>query len=210
MNLCFDDSSTRRSIIAHLKKSGSLSIDELSRRVNITPMGVRQHLMALEKRGIVRYAPRKHGIGRPVFMYALTEKADMLFPKAYEQYAVGILKEVKDRFGDEKLRSLMKSRNERMMKTISDAAPASMPVEKRLSELQRVLESEGHLVEIDRKNGHWQVRNYHCPVKKIAEEFPAVCDFDLAMMQEIFGAGVTMEQNISRGDACCMYLVPAR
>jgi predicted ArsR family transcriptional regulator len=82
MSLFFDDNPSRKGIILLLKKNGGMSIDELSRDIKITPMGIRQHLNALEKKGIVTYVANRHGIGRPGFIYKLTELAEELFPKS--------------------------------------------------------------------------------------------------------------------------------
>jgi predicted ArsR family transcriptional regulator len=50
MNMLLDENSKRNSIIQLLKKSSGLSIEELSKSINITPMGIRQHLLSLEKK----------------------------------------------------------------------------------------------------------------------------------------------------------------
>src|SRR3990172_3073307 len=94
MDMRIDDNSTRNSIVNLLKKSNGLSIEELSQSINITPMGIRQHLLSLEKKGIVTYRSKKHGIGRPGFIYMLTESADYLFPKAYDKFAIEILNDI--------------------------------------------------------------------------------------------------------------------
>ena len=89
-----EDGQTKDRIIMMLKKVGGLTADDLSKRIGITPMGVRQHLIALERKGIVNYDARKHGIGRPVFIYNLTEKADDIFPKIYGEFSLGLLKDL--------------------------------------------------------------------------------------------------------------------
>ncbi|TAN40628.1 MAG: winged helix-turn-helix transcriptional regulator, partial [Nitrospirae bacterium] len=69
MEFFLDRNPTRESIVHLLKKHGGMSIDDMSKQIQITPMGVRQHLLALEKKGIVTYISKRKGIGRPGFIY---------------------------------------------------------------------------------------------------------------------------------------------
>ncbi len=203
-----DDTSTRKTILTLLKKNGPMSIDGLSRSISITPMGIRQHLMALEKKGVVQYIPQKHGIGRPVFIYSLTPKADSYFPSGYDTFTLDLLREVKKTSGTEKIRSMLNARKERMLGSITAAVPASLSTEERLNLLKNVLEAEGHLIEVGRQNGSWELRNFHCPVRKVAEEFPELCAVDLDLMRSLFGRSVTAEQTIAGGGICCQYSIP--
>jgi predicted ArsR family transcriptional regulator len=119
-----DENSTRNSIIHLLKKSGGLTIEELSKSINITPMGIRQHLLSLEKKNIVTYIAKKHGIGRPGFVYMLTDSADALFPKAYDKFAIEILKDIKANDGPEKLDTIFRRRKDKQLHFIKDEKPA--------------------------------------------------------------------------------------
>ena len=94
METALADNPTRKKILLALKKNGSMSVEDLSGEVNITPMGVRQHLLLLEKSGAVEYITKKHGVGRPGFLYRLTETADDLFPKSYQSFAMDILTDI--------------------------------------------------------------------------------------------------------------------
>ncbi|MDA8085331.1 MAG: winged helix-turn-helix transcriptional regulator [Nitrospiraceae bacterium] len=76
-----ENGQTKDKIIILLKKNDGLTTGELSRHVGITPMGIRQHLLALERKNLIRYEMKKNGIGRPAFVYRLTELADDVFPK---------------------------------------------------------------------------------------------------------------------------------
>lgn len=65
----------RRQILTALKKQGSLSVDDLSRCLGITPMGIRQHLAVLERDNLVMISSVRRGMGRPSYLYRLTELA---------------------------------------------------------------------------------------------------------------------------------------
>ncbi len=69
-----------------LRRSGN-TVEDLAQAVGLTDNGVRAHLAALERDGIVRQrgsVPRGSGGRKPAYIYELTPEAEDLFPKAYE------------------------------------------------------------------------------------------------------------------------------
>ena len=209
MNTIFDDNSTRNSIIQLLKKSNGLSIEELSKIVNITPMGIRQHLLSLEKKGVVTYISKKHGIGRPGFVYMLTKSADALFPKSYDKFAIEILNNIKKLEGPEKLDTLFRTNKDKQLATLKDALAGMETIDDTVNGLKNFLEAEGHIVELTRSNGDYHLKQYNCPINNIASEFKAICKYELQMYRELLGDRVTREQHIIEGSPACSYKIPA-
>jgi predicted ArsR family transcriptional regulator len=208
VNIHIDDNTTRNSIIYLLKKSNGLSIEELSRSIQITPMGIRQHLLSLEKKGVVTYISKKHGIGRPGFVYMLTDSADDLFPKTYDRFAVEILNTMKMSEGTEKLDIIFRRRKDAQLKTIRKSLAGSEKMEDTLEELKKYLESEGYIVELNRNNGNYVLNQYNCPIRKIASEFRALCSYELQLYRELLSEDVTREHNIAEGSSACSYRIP--
>jgi len=210
MNIVFDDNSTRNSIIQLLKKSNGLSIEELSKIINITPMGVRQHLLSLEKKGVVTYISKKHGIGRPGFVYMLTKSADALFPKSYDKFAIEILSNIKKHEGPEKLDTIFRTNKDKQFNTLKDALAGMETFHDTLHGLKNMLESEGHIVELTQSNGDYHLKQYNCPINKIAAEFKDICKYELQLYRELLGEQVTREQNIAEGSPACFYKIPTQ
>lgn len=208
MNYFDEDNSTRGNIVLFLKKKGGMSIEELSNVINITPMGVRQHLLALEKKGIVTFIKKRHGRGRPVFTYMLTEKADDLFPKSYDGLALGILRDIKKHDGNEKIDKIFAWRRHRLFKFKREALSGKENLHDILNTLKQLLEAEGHFVELSKKNGHYHLKQYHCPIGKIAREFKDACKHELQLYRDLIGKHVTREQSVSEGAPSCLYLIP--
>ena len=209
MNMIFDDNSTRKSIIQLLKKSNGLSIEELSKIINITPMGIRQHLLSLEKKGVVTYVSKKHGIGRPGFVYMLTKSADALFPKSYDKFAIEILGHIKKHEGPEKLDTFFRTNKDKQFNTLKEALAGMETFHDTLTGLKNMLEAEGHIVELTRSNGDYHLKQYNCPINKIAAEFKEICKYELQLYRELLGEQVTREQNIAEGSHTCFYKIPA-
>ncbi|MEJ2697212.1 MAG: transcriptional regulator [Candidatus Sulfobium sp.] len=209
MNIVVDENSTRNSIILLLKKNGGMSIDELSKSVDITPMGIRQHLLALEKKDVVTYTVRKRGIGRPGFIYMLTEAANELFPKTYDEFALGILRDITRYEGPDKIDQIFGWRRDRMLELKKEALAGGESVEETLNRFRQLLEADGHLVDLSRNNGHYHLKQYHCPIGKVAREFGDVCKHELRLYRELFGKNVIREQSVSEGAPACLYVIPA-
>ncbi|HEX21467.1 MAG TPA: DeoR family transcriptional regulator, partial [Actinobacteria bacterium] len=102
--------STRSQIVSELRKSGTLSVNELTERVGISSMGIRQHLAYLEKNGLTSQEQRRQPLGRPCAYYRLTEAAEALFPKLYAHFAAGILNDISEHEGKDKLELIFKWR----------------------------------------------------------------------------------------------------
>ena len=209
MNMHLDDNSTRNSIIQLLKKSGGLSIEELSKSILITPMGIRQHLLSLEKKGVVTYISKKHGIGRPGFVYMLTDLADTLFPKSYDTFAIEILNDINNYEGSEKLHTIFRRRKDKQLHTLKDALAGFETFDDTVNGLKNVLESKGLIVELTRSNGNYHLKQYNCPIRKVAAHFKELCTYELQLYQELLGKQVTREQNMAEGSPACFYKIPA-
>jgi len=64
---------------------------------------------------------KKHGIGRPGFVYMLTDLADTLFPKSYDTFAIEILNDINNYEGSEKLHTIFRRRKDKQLHTLKDA-----------------------------------------------------------------------------------------
>jgi predicted ArsR family transcriptional regulator len=201
------ENQTRKSITLALKKCGSLSVDDLSREVNITPMGVRQHLLVLERNGVVEHITRKQGVGRPGFLYKLTDKADDLFPKAYSGFALDILRAIEEKDGRRKIDELFKNRKDRIlserMKTFSGKSLTD-----RVTHLVEILQNEGAIVELEENARQFKVKQFNCPLSKIASTYREACTYDVRLYQDLIGADVTMQQCITEGAQACVFVIP--
>jgi predicted ArsR family transcriptional regulator len=208
MDMVMDETSTRKNIIQRLKKSGGMTIDELSRQISITPMGVRQHLLSLEKKGLVSYIAKRQGIGRPGFVYMLTPAADDFFPNMYDSFALDLLREIKKHDGLEKVEKIFAWRKDHMLKTFRNALAGREGIDDILTGLKQFLEQQGYFIELSRSNGNYHLKQFHCPINKIAAEFGEACTYELQMYRELLGNKVTREHMLSDGSVCCLYVIP--
>lgn len=204
------DNPTRKKILLALKKKGDMSVDALSSEVKITPMGVRQHLLILEKSGAVEYVTRKHGVGRPGFLYRLTENADDLFPKSYQTLALEILTELERLDGRDKIDDVFRKRKERIAAEMIRLLSGKKTVSDRVRLLAEQLEKDGSIVDLEEDDRHFKLKQFNCPISKVSYRFKEACSHDLQLFKELFGEAVTREQCLSDGDQSCVYVIPKK
>ena len=105
----------RHLILNEIKRAGGLTVRQLASIIGITTVAVRKQLALLEQDGLVRSRQVKIPRGRPASTYELTARARDLFPQTYNHILIDILEDLRDLYGDEKVKSLLEKRNERLL-----------------------------------------------------------------------------------------------
>jgi predicted transcriptional regulator len=85
MHSMIEEYPSRENILLLLKNKGPLSVNELTKELNITRSAIRKHLIFLEGKGLVCHAIKRQIIGRPTLLYKLTEKAFCFSRKASDR-----------------------------------------------------------------------------------------------------------------------------
>jgi predicted ArsR family transcriptional regulator len=202
-----NENPTREKIILLLKKRGPMAIDNLSSELSITSMGIRQHLLSLERRGLIEYLTKRQGIGRPAFLYKLTEKADELFPKEYDKFILNLFRDIEKNDGRDKIDEIFKWRKNRIIKDVRETLSNKKTLQDRMFGLKDILEAEGYFAELTDTNNHFTLKLYNCPIFKLASEFKEVCLHDLQMFREIIGKELSREECIIDGNNSCTYTI---
>lgn len=210
MSIIIDENPTRKKIILHLKKTDHMTVAELSKHIGITPMAVRQHLLALEKKGIVQYTAKKYGIGRPVFLYRLTERAKDIFPKSYFSLVRDMLLTIEKVDGREKLDSIFKARRERILDEKRRDMAGATDVSERVNRIASSLDREGFIVEVEEGEKTFCFKQFNCMLSGISNEFPEACKHELELYRDLLGPSVKRIQCQREGATACVYEVPKK
>jgi predicted ArsR family transcriptional regulator len=112
---------TRRKILLALKQHGGMTAGELAALLGITSMGVRRHLMTLERDRLVQYELAQRGKGRPSYIYHLSQQAEEVFPKNYARLANELLGYLADEQGAEAIIHLFDQRAQRRIRVLGIA-----------------------------------------------------------------------------------------
>jgi len=206
MNL--DENPTRNQIIMLLKRNSKQSVAQLSKQMGITPMAVRQHLMSLERREIISYKPKKSGIGRPVFLYSLTDKARDIFPKSYVNFIKDMLRMIEDEGGRKKVEKMFMKMKARTLNGKYRHLMEKKDLKEKVDALVSMLDDEGFMVELDDNEDTFSIKQFNCLLYSIAGEYPEACKYELQMYRDLLGKDVKRTVCQTDGDPACVYVVP--
>jgi len=190
----------RPAILDLLKIHGPSNAPALARYRGVALTAVRQQLAMLEREGLIRVRVEKRKVGRPTHLYALSDKAEALFPQAYGPLALGLLRQLRDVDGDKKIDNLFERRT-RALITKYKKRLAGMSAAGKFRELARIRAEEGYMARAEGKG----MSEHHCPIAAIAREFPQVCRFEKKLFEAVLGAPLDRTDHLASGGQACVY-----
>jgi predicted ArsR family transcriptional regulator len=201
---------TRRALVKLLKQQGPTDAETLASHFKITAMGVRQHLYALQKEGLVTYQEEARPIGRPAKLWELTPAADRFFPDRYAELTLGLINSMKVAFGEAGLDRLLEVRTREQIQAYQAIVPHNASLEQRLEALAQQRTEEGYMAEVvAQADGTFLLAQKHCPICAVATSCTGLCRMELEIFQAALGGDVTIErvEHILAGDRRCVYRV---
>lgn len=199
---------TRQKILMLLKKNDGLTIEDLSRHMKITSMGVRQHLISLERKGYVKYEVLKHGIGRPKFIYRLTNKSQDMFPQTYRSLLSDVLSYIYTTGGPDKLDEIFSERNKKLLDEWEAILPPKGNQKKRIHTFVDSLNKNGYMAEAGERDDHFELTNYHCTIIEIAGQYHIPCKHELELIKQLHGPGTIQKECLAKDDSRCLFIIP--
>ncbi len=200
-------SATRQLLLVAIKNQGEASTDELSRETYLSPGAVRQHLLALEAKGLVTYMRLRDGPGRPRHVFRLTSHGEEIFPQQYALMAnelFGAIAAEAPAFSERVLDRLLQAQVELAKKHVTATnAP------ERLVELVQFVESYGYFPNLETlENGSARLTLRHCPLLNVAKNHPGICEVECRAMKTVLSAE-SIERTAHRlaGDSLCTYTI---
>lgn len=198
----------------HLKTRGPQAVENLSRRLGVTAMAVRQHLSGLEQEGLVEFEDEAGRVGRPRRIWRLTASAASRFPDAHSDLALDLLTAAKGVFGADGLARLIEVRTGQQVEEYSARMPPkSASLRDKVAALTAIRRDEGYMAEwTAMRDGSFRLVENHCPVCAAARTCVGLCEGELSLMQRLLGPRVDIERTeyILDGDRCCAYAIRRR
>lgn len=208
--------STRRKVLLLLRKHPGVTVAELAAHLELTGMGVRRHLDALEADGLVEPIEcARKGPGRPASGWRLSAAGLELFPRRYDGVALDVLEDLGELGGPEAVDTVFASRTEKLVDSyeaqLAEAGAEELP--DRVATLARIRDDAGYLAEwAEADDGSLVLTENNCAVHRVAEKYPTVCAQELALIRRVLGPDVevTRTAHTMAGDAVCSYRIRPR
>ncbi len=197
---------TRRQILDILKRRGRATLEELSREVGLSPVTIRVHLSVLQRDDLVNVEEVRGRVGRPFFVYSLSQDAEELFPKRYHVLAGRLLRTMNEELPAETVRKLLL----RIAEAWSEEHAGRMTGKsfgERIAELAEIRNEEGAIADWEKADGGYMLRQYNCPNLFVSRSHKQVCDIEQEYLARLLGASVVRSECISSGDRTCSYLI---
>jgi len=151
-------------ILYLLKTRGPQSAAELGDQLQMTSMGARQHLMALESEGWVGFSDEARGRGRPVRLWHLTDQAWQRFPDTHGDLTLQLIDDIRQVFGDAGMEQLI-TRREQQMQARYESRLTQPALADRLMTLKALRTQEGYMADMSQEeDGSWLWWESHCPI----------------------------------------------
>jgi predicted ArsR family transcriptional regulator len=198
--------STRMEVLELLRRRGRCSAETIANDLGVTPNAVRQHLTNLERDGLVVSQPERSGRGRPSLLFALTERADSVFPKRYGQLATMVLQEVQDMGGPDALDEIFARVAARHASAIEKDLEG-LEFDQKLRKVVAWIGRAGTLAEQTETAEGVKVTIHNCPFRNTALKFPQVCTITPQLISRQTGAAISQADSIHRRDPYCSFVV---
>ncbi|WP_456275981.1 helix-turn-helix transcriptional regulator [Bacillus sp. AK128] len=198
---------TRDLILDMLKTEVSMTVNQLTSRLNITHMAVRKHLDILEKDDLIKSDEVKQPMGRPLQVYSLTDKGEGSFPRNYEGMTLEFLHDIQEIHGDQSIQLLFEKRENRLTEEYKNRLPKASFSEK-LVEMTNIQNEKGYMAKLNQIDDHsFELVEYNCPIFSVAKEFKIACRCETNMFKNVLETDQVQRISCKTdGDDHCKFL----
>ena len=198
--------STREKILNTLLTQRQATIKQLSEVVGINGISVRHHLINLQAEGLVTAEEQRRGVGRPAFVYRLTEKGMEKFPTNYLKLTNYLLTELEETLSPEELEATFERIGKKQAEE-STNIDKNQPIETQLEQLANQLASDRFMLSWKKEGDSIILQSDNCPYLHVGKEHPEICRIDETLFSEALGREVQLETCMLRGDPSCTYKI---
>jgi predicted ArsR family transcriptional regulator len=192
-----------------LREKAGLTVDELSRELNITRNAVRQHLAGLVADGLVAGGATRATGGRPERLYNLTDAGRESFPRRYSWFAGLMVESILSETGIGGLRKRLTALGASVARKLRASHPGLNNRKQKIEKLALLMEDLGYDTGGKTPNDH-TIEAFNCVFHDLAKANPDVCQFDLALLSTFTDSKVEHVECMAKGGNACRFKFVAR
>ena len=200
-------------IMQRLKTRGPQSVKILSKQLDMTTMGVRQHLAELESKGLVGQTQEERQTrGRPVHLWKLSAAGHGRFPDTHSQTTIEIIDVIRSTLGEQSLNQLIAQRSDKIEAQYREQLGTIAPeLQLQIEKLAQLRSDEGYMAEVRLLPDGFMLIENHCPICTAATSCQQFCETELDLFQRLFEdkAVVTRTDHLLAGARRCAYKITA-
>ena len=204
-----EDIRTRDAIARSILENGPSTASTLSKRLALTPAGIRRHLDLLVADGILEARdPRvgsTRGRGRPSKVFLMTDEGRSQFEHTYDDLAVAALKFMAAQSGDHLVTAFAESRAEDIERKATTYLAKRT---KKVDALATFLTEQGYAASVEKRGTGEEICQHHCPIAHVAAQYPQLCEAETQAFSRLLGTHVQRLATIAHGDGVCTTFIP--
>jgi len=195
---------TKESILNQLLLLQTATISQLAELLEISEISIRHHLIGLEDEGIITSSEERHGVGRPRFVYRLTDKGYQNAPADYLKITDQALISLERFLGTETLLELLNAFG-------TDLAEGYLSAlnfhdhDQILAQIASDLIRDGFNFSWKKSGTEYTLTMHHCPFHYLGQKHPEICTISHALLQSLIRQPISHDTCILLGDAKCTY-----
>ena len=188
-------------------KSG-LTIDDLVTQLEISRTAVNQHIVGLERDGLIKkFAQQKSTGGRPGWCYQITDEGINRLPKQYSWFSELLLDTLKEELGSQKLETYVKKVATSLAPQLREQLTGKDPKE-HIQQVAGILQDLGYQAQTEvalSKKELPILTAQNCVYHDLAIKHPEVCAFDIALLEQLVNRKVDHQECMAKGDHSCRF-----
>ncbi|HFD11514.1 MAG TPA: HTH domain-containing protein [Crenotrichaceae bacterium] len=191
-----------------VQEKEGMTVDQFSRRLEISRSAIHQHITVLERDGYVRkYASLQTG-GRPGTTFVLTDKGIHLFPKHYSLFAEMLINLIKNKLGSKGLVDYLRELGVSLSET-KKAALANKPLNKKIEMTVEIMQELGYDARVAESEPDQppMIDAYNCVFHDLANENEEVCELDLSLLTSLLDSKIEHVCCMAKGNNQCRFKV---
>ncbi|MHA2167708.1 MAG: helix-turn-helix transcriptional regulator [Candidatus Hodarchaeales archaeon] len=190
------------------------TLKEIASAVMLSPTGARHYLNILENEGLVFHSEMQGKAGRPAMAYFLTGNGLNKFPKAYVEFSISLMEEIKERYGEKTINELLDAvgrksaaRIKTKLNKVIGLKKSNKSLKTALKEIVKIFEENGKFPELSEDEVSYTLKNYNCLFYDIVKQEPLVCRVTETIMAELTNEMAVKVKCIKDGDGVCLFKI---
>ena len=193
-----------------LRQKGGLTVEALAGTLNISRNAVRQHLISLERDGLIARGETKPTGGRPEQIYILTPAGMERFPRQYSWLSELLLQTLHQEIGHTDLAGKLGKMGQQIGMTMKAQLPDGPGSAPQITAIAKMMTGIGYEATARTEDGKTFIEAHNCVFHRLAAKNPEICSFDIAMLSASSGCKVEHRSCMMRNsDACRFHFDPA-
>ena len=193
-------------ILQLLQRRGPLGIKALEEALGVSTNAVREQLQHLLSAELITTTKVRNGAGRPAHVYALSDKAQALFPQSYALLAQVLIEEIVRSSGAAAAQQLLRTVGERLGDELAQAHEDAA-LRERLEAVIAMLDLRGTPITLTENGDTFSLQGWSCPYHDLAREHDGLCEMERLMLERALGSHVTIAERRFDGHAGCRFVV---